>query len=115
MTVQAHHIVPEPPDLENPPYPADIFAGRTVLVSGGGSGMGLAMAKAFAQGGAKVGIHLGRGIDDHHVIGFAQFFTLIADAPGTGGGKLHPRRIHLVAAGQGNVCVHARSLSCTNK
>ena len=62
MTVQAHHIVPEPPDLENPPYPADIFAGRTVLVSGGGSGMGLAMAKAFAQGGAKVAV-MGRNLE----------------------------------------------------
>ncbi|RDV06578.1 SDR family NAD(P)-dependent oxidoreductase [Sphingorhabdus pulchriflava] len=62
MTVPAHHIVPEPPALEKPPYPADIFAGRTVLVSGGGSGMGLAMAKAFAQGGAKVAV-MGRSLE----------------------------------------------------
>lgn len=62
MSVPAHHIIPEPPTFENPPYPPDIFAGRTVLVSGGGSGMGLAMAKAFAQGGAKVAV-MGRNLD----------------------------------------------------
>jgi NAD(P)-dependent dehydrogenase (short-subunit alcohol dehydrogenase family) len=62
MTVPAHHIVLEPPAFENPPYPADIFAGRTVIVSGGGSGMGLAMAKAFAQGGAKVAV-VGRNLE----------------------------------------------------
>ncbi len=62
MSVPTHHIIPEPPAFENPPYPPDIFAGRTVLVSGGGSGMGLAMAKAFAQGGAKVAV-MGRNLD----------------------------------------------------
>lgn len=62
MPVPAHHIVLEPPSFEHPPYPADIFAGRTVIVSGGGSGMGLAMAKAFAQGGAKVAV-MGRSIE----------------------------------------------------
>lgn len=56
MAVPAHHIVVEPPPFDTPPYPADVFAGRTVLVTGGGSGMGLAMALAFAQGGAKVGV-----------------------------------------------------------
>lgn len=62
MSVPTHHIIPEPPAFENPPYPPDIFAGRTVLVSGGGSGMGLAMAKAFAQGGAKVAV-MGRNLE----------------------------------------------------
>ncbi len=62
MTVPAHHRVPEPPAFDQPPYPADIFAGDTVLVSGGGSGMGLAMALAFAQGGAAVAI-MGRSIE----------------------------------------------------
>ena len=57
-----HHIVQEPPAFVRPPYPNNIFAGRTVLVSGGGSGMGLAMAKAFAQGGAKVAV-MGRSLD----------------------------------------------------
>lgn len=62
MPVPAHHIVAAPPPFDAPPYPADIFAGLTVLVTGGGSGMGLAMAKAFAQGGANVAV-MGRSIE----------------------------------------------------
>ncbi|MDP3676308.1 MAG: SDR family oxidoreductase [Novosphingobium sp.] len=56
MAVPTHHIVTQPLPFDRPPYPADVFAGRTVLVSGGGSGMGLAMALAFAQGGASVAV-----------------------------------------------------------
>lgn len=62
MPVPSHHVVPLPPPFEAPPYPADVFAGRTVLVTGGGSGMGLAMAMAFAQGGANVAV-MGRSIE----------------------------------------------------
>ena len=62
MPVPAHHIVATPPPFDAPPYPADIFAGQTVLVTGGGSGMGLAMAKAFAQGGAQVAV-MGRSLE----------------------------------------------------
>ena len=62
MPVPAQHIVATPPPFDAPPYPADIFAGQTVLVTGGGSGMGLAMAKAFAQGGANVAV-MGRSIE----------------------------------------------------
>lgn len=62
MTVPSHHIVATPPPFDAPPYPPDIFAGQTVLVTGGGSGMGLAMAKAFAQGGAQVAV-MGRDLD----------------------------------------------------
>lgn len=62
MAVPTHHVISEPPAFASPPYPADVFAGRTVLVSGGGSGMGLAMAMAFAQGGANVAV-MGRSVE----------------------------------------------------
>ena len=62
MPVPSHHIVAQPPPFDRPPYPADIFARRTVLVSGGGSGMGLAMAMAFAQGGSSVAV-MGRSLE----------------------------------------------------
>jgi NAD(P)-dependent dehydrogenase (short-subunit alcohol dehydrogenase family) len=74
MPVPPHHIVTEPPPFDQPPYPADIFGGQTVLVSGGGSGMGLAMAKAFAQGGAKVAV-MGRSLDRAEA-GAAEIATL---------------------------------------
>lgn len=61
MPVPKHHIIATPPPFDSPPYPADIFTGQTVLVTGGGSGMGLAMAKAFAQGGAQVAV-MGRDL-----------------------------------------------------
>ena len=59
MNIPANHIVVEPPPFQTAPFPADCFAGQAVVVTGGGSGMGLAMATAFGQGGAKVAL-LGR-------------------------------------------------------
>src|SRR5882762_1038329 len=36
--------------------PRDLFAGRTVFVTGGGSGINLGIARTFASLGAKIGI-----------------------------------------------------------
>ncbi|WP_296675619.1 SDR family oxidoreductase [Novosphingobium sp.] len=66
MPVPSHHIIATPPPFNEPPYPADVFAGQTVLVTGGGSGMGLAMAMAFAQGGAHVAV-MGRDLEKAQV------------------------------------------------
>ena len=37
-------------------FPKDLFAGKTVFVTGGGSGINLGIAKNFAALGAKLGI-----------------------------------------------------------
>jgi NAD(P)-dependent dehydrogenase (short-subunit alcohol dehydrogenase family) len=48
--------LPEPPDFARGMLPPDTFAGRVAMVSGGGSGFGLAMAMGFAQAGAAIGV-----------------------------------------------------------
>lgn len=52
----------EPPAWESPPLPPDTFAGRVALITGGGSGMGLGMARAFSQAGAAVAL-VGRSLE----------------------------------------------------
>src|SRR4051812_28783174 len=48
--------LPEPPPPGSPMLPPGTFAGQVVVVTGGGTGLGKAMAVEFARLGASVGI-----------------------------------------------------------
>jgi len=56
MAIPAHHRVIEAPLPENPPFPRDLLAGQVAVVTGGGSGMGLAMATEMGRAGAAIAI-----------------------------------------------------------
>ena len=62
MTVPAHHLIVEPPAFENGPFGPELLAGQVALVTGGGSGLGLGMARGLAQAGAAVAL-LGRTLE----------------------------------------------------
>ncbi len=61
--------LPEPPALGASMLPAGTYDGTTVIVTGGGTGLGKAMAVEFARLGAAVGI-VSRS-EEHHAAGVA--------------------------------------------
>jgi NAD(P)-dependent dehydrogenase (short-subunit alcohol dehydrogenase family) len=61
--------LPEPPPLGASALPAGTFHGQTVLVTGGGTGLGKAIAVEFARLGARVAI-VSRG-EEHRAAGVA--------------------------------------------
>jgi len=69
------------PPLGTRMLPADTFKGRTVYVTGGGTGLGKAMAVEFARAGADVAI--ASRDPDHRAAGVAAIEALGARAVGT--------------------------------
>jgi len=70
--------LPAPPPDGSTPLPAETFAGQVVVVTGGGTGLGKAIASEFARLGARVAI--ASRDDDHRAAGVAA----VAAAGGEG-------------------------------
>jgi NAD(P)-dependent dehydrogenase (short-subunit alcohol dehydrogenase family) len=74
--------LPEPPPSGTQFLAADTFAGTTVIVTGGGTGLGRAIALEFARAGAAIGI-ISRS-EEHRLAGLAALEPLgarVAHAP----------------------------------
>ena len=61
--------LPEPPPLGASMLPAGVFDDQTVIVTGGGTGLGRAIAVEFARLGAAVGVVSRR--EEHRLAGVA--------------------------------------------
>ena len=76
--------LPEPPQAGSQALPADAYAGQTVLITGGGTGLGKAIASEFARCGARIAIasrkpeHLEAGEQAIRAIG-AEVMTVGCD------------------------------------
>lgn len=76
--------LPEPPPIGSQALGADAYAGKTVLVTGGGTGLGKAIASEFARCGARIAIasrkpeHLEAGEQAIAEIG-AEVMTVVCD------------------------------------
>lgn len=73
-------MLPEPPASGTSPLPADTFAGQVAAVTGGGTGLGKAMALELARLGASIAV-LSRG-EDHRRAGVAAVEELGGRAVG---------------------------------
>lgn len=76
--------LPDPPALGASALPAGTFAGQTVMVTGGGTGLGKAIAAEFARLGAKIAIvsrgeaHRQAGLDAVQAVG-AEAIAVFCD------------------------------------
>ncbi len=72
--------LPDPPELGASALPAGTFQDQVVIVTGGGTGLGKAMAVEFARLGAKIAV-LSRK-EEHRAAGVAAVLAVGADAEG---------------------------------
>lgn len=72
--------LPDPPELGTSALPAGTFQDQVVIVTGGGTGLGKAMAVEFARLGAKLAV-LSRN-EEHRAAGVAAILAVGAEAEG---------------------------------